>query len=98
VTTNIALFAAYLLLACDPGLLAAELSLGHDLDREPSSQLLGGGGQRAHYKLEQPKNPPKSTVIEFMLLIGPNEPRAGGSHQWIELEASKANGKQFRVW
>ena len=59
---------------------------------------LGPVGSRATYVFQTEKAPRGSTVSRLVVSLGPIETRAAGAFQWLELDASKAAGKRFRVW
>jgi hypothetical protein len=63
-----------------------------------ASLAFGEPGQGAHYRLEQPNGKATSTVAEFTLSFGTNENPGPTPKRWIELNASKVSGEQFRVW
>ena len=59
---------------------------------------LGPIGARANYILDSAQAPRESTVQRLVVSFGPVETRAARLFQWLELDATKADGKRFRVW
>ena len=59
---------------------------------------LGPVGQQANYVLNSVQAPRPSTVQRLVMQLGPLESRGANSFQWLELEATKTSGEQFRVW
>ena len=52
----------------------------------------------ARYRIETDVNQHGSVVKTYTLALGLIEEQAGEEYQWILLDATKANGEQFRVW
>ncbi len=63
-----------------------------------SAALLGKPGGTAQYTLSDLENPPASVVKTVIISLGNSELVNRVSHQWIFLEATKVDGKQFRLW
>lgn len=59
---------------------------------------LGPVGSRATYSFQTEKALRESTVSRLVVSLGPIETRAVGAFQWLELDATKADGNHFRVW
>jgi len=59
---------------------------------------LGPVGQQASYVLKSVPAPRPSTVQRLVMQLGPVENQGTNSFQWLELEATKTTGEQFRVW
>ena len=84
-------------LVCGAGAVCMMISLtgrGNAAEQPP----LGPVGSRATYILEPGKAPRETTVKRLVASLGPVETRAAGSFQWLELDATKVDGKRFRVW
>ncbi|HTL54917.1 MAG TPA: hypothetical protein VL361_04525 [Candidatus Limnocylindrales bacterium] len=93
-------------------LLSVTLSIASGITAEPeapdrfeaSSSLpsarapIGLPGQVARYRLQASGQPRASTVIRYELGLGAIEQRFGHDCQWLWLQATKADGKQFRIW
>ena len=59
---------------------------------------LGPVGTKATYDHETTSLLRDTVVKRLVVSLGPVETRAGGSFQWLELDATKAGGERFRVW
>jgi len=59
---------------------------------------IGQAGHAARYRIETDAGLRDSVVKVYSLALGPVEQRDGKAYQWLHLEATKANGEQFRVW
>ncbi|MDA1272464.1 MAG: hypothetical protein O2960_00220 [Verrucomicrobia bacterium] len=71
-----------------------------DTNPSPSVNLppLGKTGSQAWYRIEKAGELPGSVVKEFRLTLGAVEYTKNKPCQWIRLDATKADGKHFRVW
>ncbi len=79
---------------CALALVLASVGLGGAAELPP----IGPVGSRAAYILESERTPRGTTVQRLLVSLGPLETRTAGSFQWLELDATKADGKRFRVW
>lgn len=59
---------------------------------------LGRVGQQSTYVLESVTAPRRSTVQRLTVKLGPVENRGTNLLQWLELDATKTSGEEFRVW
>ncbi len=69
-----------------------------DVAQSTSRPPIGQPGQTARYRTETDTNLRGPVVKTYSLALGPVERVAEQAYQWLRLEASKANGEQFRVW
>ena len=59
---------------------------------------IGPPGHTAHYHFAKEMVPLGSVVKSFTFSLGPTEIRGDKPHQWLSLEATKANGERFHLW
>ena len=59
---------------------------------------LGKPGLVAKYRHERSQDIPGSVVETLTLALGSTETRNGTDYQWLRLQATKANGREFTVW
>ncbi|MCX6623245.1 MAG: hypothetical protein NTY38_19705, partial [Acidobacteria bacterium] len=62
------------------------------------SRSIGQPGLTAEYRVEASGELRGSLVKSVTLALGAVESRAGREYQWLGLDATKADGKGFRVW
>ena len=74
------------------------ITLGRGSSQPLIRSQLGPPGQVAHYRLQAAATPRDSTVTKVSVGLGAVERQAGADYQWLVLEATKANGKSFRLW
>lgn len=77
---------------------AASFTLAAIAQDTPTDPPLGAVGTKATYLLDSPEPPRATTVRQLIVSLGLVETRAGRAVQWLELDATKADGKRFRVW
>jgi len=62
------------------------------------AHVIGPPGQTAQYHLAQTDRPPESVINTVSINLGKTESVDGIPHQWLHLDATKANGGRLRVW
>lgn len=67
-------------------------------DAELGPAPIGEPGWEASYRWEKDRDPLDSVVREFTLAWGPIQLWHQRPHQWIRLQAVKANGDPYRFW